>query len=102
MLGAVGVGGELGPQQLEQRSKCFLGGNQKNPGGRGDKGGEEEDERKEEGWGSWGERKSQEKRGSLSSLVKGQGREAELRGGWSASLPGCLSLMLTASYLLSI
>lgn len=55
MLGAVGVEGELGPQQLEQRSKCFLGGNQKNPGGRGDKGGEEEDEREEEGWGSWGE-----------------------------------------------
>lgn len=93
----MGVGGELGPQQLEQRSKCSLGGNQKNSGGRGDRGGEE-GEREEEGWGSCesrGERVSEQ-------LGKGQGREAELRRGWSASLPGCLSLMLTASYLLSI
>lgn len=50
-MGAVGAEGELGPQQLEQRSKCSLGGKQLDPGGRGDRG-SEDDEMEEEDWGS--------------------------------------------------
>lgn len=54
----MGVGGKLGPQQLEQRSKCSLGGNQKNSGGRGAKGGEEDEgEEERRGLGELGEQR---------------------------------------------
>lgn len=81
-----------------ERAKDFLEGDQQNPGGRGDRGGEE-GEMEDEGWESRGARKGE---GLSAAGRRGRGARLRWEEAGALSLPGCFSLMLTGSYLLSI